>query len=1507
MTLATVLGLDAAGVVTSLPLPLMAFGPDGHLALLNPAMLRLLDLAEAEALGQPLGEIVRRLARRGVLGDGTPEARAQHLLGLDLGLPQHRTLRATDRRVFEWRSAPLSDRGLAVLLEESTAHVEGRDRVEAELRELQGTLARLDTGVARYDGAMRLRHGNPAYAEMIGLAGSEIQPGVSIDEVLARQVRHGEFDAAKRADVLDSFADQLARGQRWGAERTRPNGRTIRFSNQPLSDGGWLAEATDISEKHEAEQEARRRAALLDVLLAALPVGVAVYRADRTAVLVNEAYNRLHPDSPVVPGDNLRDILLGRAAQGHFGEGDAATLVEGRLARLGQPQVFERRRPDGSLTIHRTVPLPDGGHAMVVADVTALQAAKAEARERAQVLQTMLENMRHGIVLFDAGHRVVAANRLAAELCGLPPDSFRPGRHVDELRKEQRELGVHGGAEQTARFLDSRGPSPLRGQERYTRSGPDGRTIEVATEPLPDGGFVRSYTDVTPLARAQEEARARAGVLEQVLDTMRHGIIMYDGEGRVQVGNRLAERLAGLPEGVVVPGAHYDDLRQKQDTTGEVSFAETEARRRALNEPVAWKGESTYQRRRPDGSVLEVRTDLIPGGGCVRSFTDVTALTRAEAEAASRAAMMQAMLDNMRHGIAMFDAQARLISFNGLCASLMGLEGVIRLGMKHSELFELQATRGQFGDAAQTAALLAVGLGTDWSAPQSIRRRRPDGVELEGVSNPVPGGGYVLTLTDITARVEAERQAERRASLLETTLNAARTGIALYGPDGCIVAANRLAARISGWEEGADILGKSVADIVARQSAMERGDDAAGIAQDMRDYAMADRSRPLHYQRRRADGTVLDVTSDPTPDGGFVLSLSDVTELVEAREEAQRQAAALASALDATRHSITLFNRDHRVIATNRIGAEIAGFPAAETMAGMAYAELARLQGQHEHPDDPAKATAFAGRMLAMDRTRTIRYQRRTTSGRVLDVSSDPTPEGGFAISISDVTALVDAQEEAQRRSGILQVMMDNSRQAVILYDRDRRMVAANRLAGELFGLPDIQDLLGMTMEKVLDRQHAEGVYGHDEVGDAMVRYLRDLDRSQPMRLTRQTPSGQVLAIASDPTPDGGFVVSGSDITPLARAEAEAKRRAEILSVMLGNIRHGIVLFDAGRRIVASNSTLRDMLGIAPDVLAPGCTQADMVEALLAAGEYGAGEEAERVAARILALDRARPYRGTRSRPDGSIVEVVSDPTPDGGWVVTYTDVTEDRHIRAELERARAAAEAANLAKSRFLATMSHELRTPLNAVIGFSEALHDDLSPDLVSEFAGSIQEAGRHLLSLIDDILDITRAEEGRLPVGAEEVDVAGLLAAAARMMSGQAEAARLRLELDTATAPCCLRGDERRMRQILLNLLSNSIKFTPAGGTVRLSAARSPEGGLDIEVRDSGIGIAPADQLRLFQPFAQVDSTMARRYSGSGLGLYLCRVLAEAQGAELTLRSALGEGTTLRLRFPPGHVIA
>ncbi|UPY37408.1 PAS-domain containing protein [Sediminicoccus sp. KRV36] len=1618
-------------LLAALPVALMAFSEADALVFVNDEMRALLRV-DAAALkdGAALHDVLRLLAFRGALGPGDPSERLRDILELDFTAPHRRLLRDVEGRGLEFRLIPLSEGGHLLTLSDVSEFLQGREMAEREVHALGAVLARLNNGVAQYDAERRLARSNPAYARLLGLPPHALQPGMPVSEIIARQREAGEFDATHAAAVTTDLTTRSV-AQPWRHERTRPDGQTLRFENQPMPDGGWLAEIMDITETHRAEQDVRRRVALQDAVMEALPVGVAVYGPDRVLRQVNPAYNRIMAHSPVQLGENLRDILTRRAIAGEFGPCDTEVEVTRRLANVNTAHGFERRSADGVATSHRSVPLPDGGHAMVVADVTALHAAQAEARDRAEVLNHMLESTRHGMAMFDAAGDVVAANRLAAHFCGLPPDAFARGVNIRELRAMQVELGVHGDRLSTSRFLAERANEPLRGPDRYRRTNPDGTVIEIITDKLPEGGYVRSFTDVTAQVQAEAEAMSRAESLQAVLDHMRHGIILYDGDGYVRTGNALGARLAGLAPEQLKPGAHFDELRDLQGAQGEHGEGEAAARWIKNRAPEPWKGESSYTRKRPDGTIIEVRTDLIPGGGCVRSFTDITALTEAQAAATSRAAVVQAMLDNMRHGIALFDAQHRLLTANPLCATLMGLEGWLRPGVTYLETVTEQHARGEFGPG-MTGLEWLQGLRTrDMLEARTLRRRRPNGQELEVAANPVPGGGFVLTLTDITARVVAEREVERRAEVLGATVNAARQGIMLFDAEGRAVAANDIAGQLAARAGSASLIGLTHADIVAGQHRFEGASEAEVEAVRARILAV-DRRLSHRYQRHRGDGLVLDISSDPMPEGGYIVCISDVTELVQAREQAQAQAAALSATLDASRHGITLYGPDHRVIATNRISMAIAGYSSPEEMLGQTYEQVMRRQTPLEQLHEASAEEAFVREALALDRSKSIRYQRRRTSGEVFDVASDPTPEGGFVVSISDVTPLVDAQEEAQRRAGILQVMLENSRQGIVLYDSRHRLVAANALGGEMMGVPDLLAKPGTTQAEILAAQRARGLYagedggaaqeafflaldrtkphrmqrslpdgrrfdvasdptpdggfvisvsditplvraeaaaesragllrtmlennssgvllydherrlrafnslavtlmdmpqlpecvgvtleellaiqvktgnlGPGEAGERERRSLIELDRSKPFRAQRVAQDGRVLNFASDPTPDGGFVVSLTDVTPLARAEAEAKRRAEILGVMLGNIRHGIVLFDKEARLVASNAKLREMLGLPDDALAPGAHMHDMVDALLAHGEYGEGEAGLRVAEAIKTRPRFAPIRSLRPRPDGSILEVVSDPTPDGGWVVTYTDVTEDRQVRTELEAAREAAEAASRAKSRFLATMSHELRTPLNAVIGFSEVLRGGATQELTMEFATAIQEAGRHLLSLIDDILDITRAETSNLPIALEEVAVAPLIEGAARMIGPAVSDGKLNLTLDIAQDLPRLRGDARRLRQVLLNLLSNATKFTEAGGTITLRALCTAEG-LVIEVQDTGIGIEAKDMERVFEPFTQLDSALSRRFPGSGLGLHLCRTLAQAQGGTLGLDSTPGIGTIARITFPTSSLI-
>lgn len=241
-----------------------------------------------------------------------------------------------------------------------------------------------------------------------------------------------------------------------------------------------------------------------------------------------------------------------------------------------------------------------------------------------------------------------------------------------------------------------------------------------------------------------------------------------------------------------------------------------------------------------------------------------------------------------------------------------------------------------------------------------------------------------------------------------------------------------------------------------------------------------------------------------------------------------------------------------------------------------------------------------------------------------------------------------------------------------------------------------------------------------------------------------------------------------------------------------------------------------------------------------------------------------------------------------------------------ELKAARDQAVAANHARAMFVAGMSHELRTPLNAIIGFSEVLELELFGAVGSarnrEYVRDIRVSGQHLLSMINDILDMSKVDAGKMALHENVVDVVHLIADCCRLMRTRAADAGIDLAVEVTNAPALpVMADEVRLKQVLLNLLSNAVKFTPAGGTIRVTACESGPREIAITVRDSGIGIAPEHLALVFEPFRQVDDSLERRAGGTGLGLALSRALVEMHGGRLTLVSAVGQGTAVTVTLP------
>jgi two-component system, cell cycle sensor histidine kinase DivJ len=321
----------------------------------------------------------------------------------------------------------------------------------------------------------------------------------------------------------------------------------------------------------------------------------------------------------------------------------------------------------------------------------------------------------------------------------------------------------------------------------------------------------------------------------------------------------------------------------------------------------------------------------------------------------------------------------------------------------------------------------------------------------------------------------------------------------------------------------------------------------------------------------------------------------------------------------------------------------------------------------------------------------------------------------------------------------------------------------------------------------------------------------------------------------------------------------------------------------------------QELLGIAPAALVHPDDLRRTQNAFMESAYYG----------------RAASAEVRMKRRDGSYVwvEIRCRPAPAGRGassdiVAVTRDITERKAQERELIAARDAAESANRAKSSFLANMSHELRTPLNAILGFSEVMTHEMFGPVGSakyhEYSRLIHESGGHLLELINAVLDMSKIEAGKLEIYEEVFDLTETAEAALRFVRLQAERGGVGLKLSVAPGARTIFADKRAVKQMLINLLTNGIKYTPRGGQVRVAAVPDARG-IEIAVADSGVGISAKDLQRLGRPFEQVEGEHVRAKEGTGLGLALVKALSTLHGGDAGIESVLGEGTTVRIRLP------
>ena len=665
--------------------------------------------------------------------------------------------------------------------------------------------------------------------------------------------------------------------------------------------------------------------------------------------------------------------------------------------------------------------------------------------------------------------------------------------------------------------------------------------------------------------------------------------------------------------------------------------------------------------------------------------------------------------------------------------------------------------------------------------------------------------------------------------------------------------------------------------------------------------------------------------------------------------------ALLKSGLDLLEDGFGIFDRNLRLVARNEPFCLLGGFPGDLCQPGVRLETLLRqgsIRGAHGPLDVEDQIATFTHEI---SRFEPRRFERDMPDGRILLFRYEPAPDGGLLLICRDVTdlrrsertlealeerhasvqaALRESEErtEVKQREEELNAVLDTIEYGICFMGPDLRARIANRAFRDMWSFADDFFDGRPTLAEMISYNRHTGIYGiPDEQWEEYVGGRVAAVRAgaiPPFEWTRA--DGMVLQYQCIVLPNGGRMLTYFDITEMKRRERQLSELVDKLGttrdealearIQLGEaieaISEGFVVFDEEDRLVLCNSNYRqyfiDAVGEeVAKLVEPG---ADRETILTAAFEGGMFPDREGTAEEFLAWWRDNLLTTVEFRfSSGVYVKVEEMLSHDGGIVGVYTDITEVKKREAELADlvdhltvARDQAMEATRAKSQFLANMSHELRTPLNAIIGITEMLEEDARDDRQDDYIEPLERisrAGRHLLRLINEILDLSKIEAGRIEFHLEDIDTAALLGELVATAQPLADKKGNRLMVRLPDGFGAMHGDPMRVRQIVLNLLSNACKFTE-GGEISLTATRRTAGGKDwvrFAVADTGIGMTPEQQAKVFEEFSQADSSTTRKYGGTGLGLAISRRLCRMMGGDIELTSEPGVGSTFTARLP------
>lgn len=609
--------------------------------------------------------------------------------------------------------------------------------------------------------------------------------------------------------------------------------------------------------------------------------------------------------------------------------------------------------------------------------------------------------------------------------------------------------------------------------------------------------------------------------------------------------------------------------------------------------------------------------------------------------------------------------------------------------------------------------------------------------------------------------------------------------------------------------------------------------------------------------------------------------------------------------LEHVREGVAIYDPYDRLVFAND-GARRTWGLSGESVVGRQFAELVRLSYETIYAGEQAdvREQHVERRLAAHRRSNAGPFLARLVDGRWLRVTETETPDGWLVVMDDDVTGLAGRDEETERRETQLRQLehqvnlaLEAMNEGFALFGPDDRLIMSNARYRSLYA--KTRDLIvpGISWEEIVRGGIERGEYVIE--GDPEIWFAERKARHDARQGVGETQlsDGRWFQVIERRTEDGGLVSLRVDITDAKRAEQEMQVSRDRFERAVHASGAGIWEWSIPSDRFYCSARAAELQGLPPqdqyigyaDFLA-NLHSEDRVPVGMAMERHLAGDGPFDIDYRLVHADGG--YRWFHAHGECERTED-GRPMRMAGSII---DVTRSKEQEAALNQALLLAKAANRTKSAFLATMSHELRTPLNAIIGFSDLLAAQSAGTLNSvqvEYVELIRKSSEHLLSVINSVLDFSRIEAGRFDLADEEIEVAGVAGEVIAMQGAAAMQAGVTLALADRRV-LRMRADPRAMRQMLINLVANAVKFTPPGGRITLGWKLGDGGRIEISVEDTGVGIPPEERDRMVEPFVQAGNPLTRSKPGSGLGLSIVKSLIEAHGGSLSITAGLGAGS-------------